>query len=129
MVLDDHEVTLAKLRVHAAAGIAGDENLAAQCFHDAHGKCELLERIAFVGMDASFHGHDSLAGQLAADKVSRVRGDCRTEEMGDILERNRRLGRDVLGQAAESSSENDSDPWRVCPTLLDNLPGFLNLIE
>ena len=38
MVLDDHEVALAKLRVHAAASVAGDEDLAAQRFHDAHGK-------------------------------------------------------------------------------------------
>src|SRR6267378_2105211 len=113
MILDDHEVALAKLRVHAAASVAGDEDLAAQRFHDAHGKSELLERIAFVGMDAPFHRHDRLAGQLAADKISRMRGDRRAEEMRDVLEGNRRLGRNVLDQAPESGSENDSDPWRV----------------
>ena len=35
VVLDDHQVALGPLRVHAAAGVADDEHVAAHCLHDA----------------------------------------------------------------------------------------------
>src|SRR5262249_7792431 len=48
VVLDDHDVALAELRIHTAAGIADDEYFAPQRLHHADRKGDLLERIALV---------------------------------------------------------------------------------
>ena len=51
VVLDDHDVALAELRVHAAAGVADDQHFTAQGLHDADRKGDLLERVALVEVE------------------------------------------------------------------------------
>src|SRR5262249_13142286 len=43
VVLDQHQVALGVLRVHAAAGVADNERVAAQGFHDTHRQRDLLK--------------------------------------------------------------------------------------
>ena len=71
VVLDDHQVALGELRVHAAAGVADDQALAAQRLHHPHRQRDLLKRIALVKVETAFHRHDGLAGQPAADEAGR----------------------------------------------------------
>ena len=87
VVLDEHDVALGVLRIHAAAGVADDQHLAAQRLHDAHRQGDLLERIAFVEVEAPLHRHDGLAGQLAADQPAGVRGDRRVRESAECRRR------------------------------------------
>ena len=84
--------------------------LAAQRLHHADRERDLLERVAFVEVEPPFHGHDGLAGKLAADQPARVRrgrsiaGKCGMSRVGK-----RRLGGDLLGQAAQAGAEDDAD--------------------
>ena len=85
MVLNHHEVALAVLRVHSPASVADDQHLAAQRLHDAHRQRDLFQRIAFIEMEAPFHGEDRLAGQPAADETAGVRFDGGVWEMRNFL--------------------------------------------
>ena len=84
VVLDQHDVALGPLRVHAAAGVADDQDVAAHRLHDADGEGDLLEGVAFVEMEAPFHRHDRLAAERAAHQPARVGFDGRVRGSGEF---------------------------------------------
>ena len=116
MVLDHHQVALGELRIHAAAGVADDEDVAAQRLHDAHRQRDLLERIAFVEVKSSFHGDDALAGEPSADEPAGVRRRRRCGKVRNVAIVQRRFGRDLLDQPAQSGAENDAGLRLALPT-------------
>ena len=68
VIVDDHEVALGPLRVHSAAGIADDQHLAAHGLHDAHGKRDLLEGVAFIEMETTLHRDNVFSGERSEDE-------------------------------------------------------------
>lgn len=70
MVCNDHQVTDAELRVHSSGCVADEKCFDAQFVHHALWKGNLFHGIAFVIMEASFHGHDVFASQLAENQSS-----------------------------------------------------------
>ena len=55
LVVDDHDVAGAVHRVQAADGLRDDQQLRAEPLHHADRQRDLLERVAFVLMEAAFH--------------------------------------------------------------------------
>ena len=96
VVVDQHDVAALVVRVHAAAGVADDEQLRAQGLHHAHGQRDLLERIALVHVEAAFHRHDGQAGELAADQPAAMAGGRAAREVRNRLVLERGLFLDVL---------------------------------
>lgn len=87
VVGDDHEVADVELRIHASGGVAHKERLDAELIHDTHGECYFLHGVALVEMEASLHGHDVLASQLAEDEFACVALNGRYGEVGYVLVR------------------------------------------
>ena len=85
VVVDDHHVAGAVVRVHAADGLRDDEQLRAEPLHHAHRQRDLLERVAFVLMEAAFHRHDGHAFEPAADEPAAVAGGRRLREVRESL--------------------------------------------
>src|SRR5262249_9642792 len=128
VVLDDHDVALGPLRIHAAAGVADNENLAAQRLHHTDGEGDLLEGVAFVSVKAAFHRDDRLSGQFPADEAAGVGNHGRLREMWYFLVAKDRLAADLLGESPEAGAENDADTRLALPAALDGLFRFLDLV-
>ena len=62
---------LAYCGIHAAAGVADDERVAAQGLHDADGQGDLFERIALVEVEPALHRHDLLAAEACRRRAGR----------------------------------------------------------
>ena len=126
MVFDEHDVPLGPLRIHAAARIADDEHLATERFHDAHGKGNLLEGVAFVKMEPPLHGHDLLAAEGAAHQPARVRRHGRVREMRYVLVGEGHVRLDVFGQCPQPGAKDDrqtrAGPWPA--HALDHAPSL-----
>ena len=61
-----------KLGVDATRRICDEQGVSTQGFHDSDRKCDLLQRVAFVVMEAAFHCHDWDAAQLSTNQTPGV---------------------------------------------------------
>ena len=84
MIGNNHQVANLKAGVHATGGIGYEERLDAQFVHHADGECHLFHRVALVVVEASLHGQDVNAAQLAEDKLSAVALNGRHREVRDV---------------------------------------------
>ena len=109
MVFDHHEVGLVVLRVHAAARIADDLDLAAQRLHDADRESDLLEGIPLVEVKAAFHRQDGLPAQASAQKSPCVRYHGGAREMRDIVIGNSFVRFDILRQPAQPGAQDNAN--------------------
>src|SRR5262249_40930952 len=121
-------VALAELRIHAATGIANYEHFAAKGAEDAHRQGNLLERISFVVMKASFHRDHDLSGKAAADEAARMGLDCSLGEVRDFLIGQADICLDILRKTSQAGAQNDADLRPTRPARVNELLRFLNLI-
>ncbi len=84
MVGDDHQVADLELRVHAACRIRYIECRNAQLVHHAHREGDLLHGVALIEVEASLHGENLHAAQLAEDEFAAMPLNRRDGEVGDL---------------------------------------------
>ena len=82
VVGDNHQVADSEGRVHASGGIGDIECADAELIHDAHGEGDLLHGVALIIVEASLHGQDVDASELAEDEFAGVSLDGGHGEVG-----------------------------------------------
>ena len=108
------------MRVHAAAGVADDEQLRAEGLHHPHRQRDLVERVALVHVEAAFHRHDRQARELAADEPAAVADGRAPRKMRNVPIFERGLFLDVLHEAAQARAQDDAGVRRAFPDALMN---------
>ena len=115
VIVDQHDVPLAPLRVHAAASVGDDQHVAAQGLEHTHRKGDGLERIALVGMETPLHRHHALAAERAGHQSASVRGGGAVGEVGDFLIAEGAFGLDVGRQPAQAGAQDDAHARLAVP--------------
>ncbi len=72
MVADDHDLTRAVGRIHAARGIGDDQHLDSQEGHDPHRESDLPHTVPFIVMGSALHDYDRLPFKRAQDQSAGV---------------------------------------------------------
>lgn len=85
MVIDHHQVTDVKIRIHAARSVAHEQRPDAKLIHHALRKRHFLHRISLVEMESTFHGHDIFAAKLAEDQFAGMSFDSRNGKVGYVF--------------------------------------------
>jgi hypothetical protein len=128
LVVDDHDVAEAVVRIQAADGIADNHQVAAHRFENANREGDLFEWVAFVLVKAAFHRHDRDVVQLAANEPAAMACGGRFRKVRDLGIVDRRFDFDVLDQATEAGAENDADLGRSRPLGANEISGFLDFV-
>ena len=84
VVVDNHQITDLKLRIHTARCIAYEEGLDAQLEHHALWEGYFLHIISLIEMESAFHCHDVLAAQLSEDELACMSFYGRYREVRDF---------------------------------------------
>ena len=124
MVVQHHDVAPRIVGIHAAAGVGNDEQFDTERLHHAHGKRYLLERVAFVGVEAAFHRHDGQATQAAADQVPDVADRGGDWKMRNFAERETGLLLDFASHATQAGPQDDAGPSVLGPAPADHADRF-----
>ena len=72
LVGNDHQITDFEVWIGSTGGVAHKQSLDAQFVHDADGEGNFLHGVAFVVVEAAFHGHDILLAELSEDEAAAV---------------------------------------------------------
>ena len=84
MVGDDHQVAHMEIFVHAACGIRYEEGLDAQFVHHADREGHLFHRVAFVIVEAPFHGEDIDTSEFSEDEFAAMAFYGGNREVGNL---------------------------------------------
>jgi len=76
MILDQHQVSRAKIVVQATGGVGEDQSFDAQALHHADGKPNLRDGVTFIVMGAPLQHKHLFALELPDDQATLVPGDC-----------------------------------------------------
>ncbi len=109
VVLDQHQIAAREKRVHAAGGVRHDERLDAQRSHHADGPHDLACRIPLVEVKPTLHGEHRHAAKRPRQKAPVVALDRREWHLGDLAVRHALRHLDLVGQSAETRSQDDAD--------------------
>jgi hypothetical protein len=128
VVLDQHDVAGPVIGVHAAAGIAHDEQLRPQGPHHPHRQRDDLERIALVHMEAALHGDDRKPRELAAHETAAVARGRAPREVRDLLVLEGGLLLDVLDEAPQAGAQDDARVRHSLPAPANESDRFLDFV-
>ena len=129
MVGDDHQVARTERRIDAARSVRHEQAADSQLFEHPHGEGHLLHGVALVVVEPALHGHDAAAVDPAENQAPLVPLDRRNGEIGNILVLDRVLHLDIVGEIAQTRTENDPHLGGKLPDLrTDECGGLKNLI-
>ena len=119
MIGDQHEVAGHPQWMHAARDVRHDQRLCPERLQDANRKRDLLQRVALVAMEAPLHHRDPPAAECPKQQTTRMGLHGRRRKARHVRIRNRRVSAELVGERAQSGTENDGDFWNDCSPRLD----------
>ena len=120
VIVNDHQITLLVVEVHASGGIGNVEGLDAQLTQNPDREGDLLHGIAFVIVKAALHGHNFTAIDISENEFSemalngaerKVRNEIVSQFLGYIDLTHPQPPRPVPSTIPTSGS------WSICPLI------------
>src|SRR5271166_4359610 len=109
VVAERHKLTQVIALLDASGGVGEDGRLDAHRAQHAHGKGDLLGRVAFVKMYAALHDDDRHAAHEPGDNPAGVTLDGGLRKMWNLRVGNGDWAGDSIGHGAQSGAEDDGD--------------------
>ncbi|MEY3457567.1 MAG: hypothetical protein RL215_724, partial [Planctomycetota bacterium] len=128
VVFEDDDVSELKVWIHPSDGACEHQRFCSEGPHDADGEGDFLEGVAFVVVEAAFHGDDGDAFERSEDKSSGVAGGRGARKVWDFGVWDFDIDVNAPGESTESGAEDESGAGSVGPAFGEELSGVLDFI-
>ena len=107
VVVDDHDISHFKSRIHSPSSVGYNQTLDAKKFHYPDGKSHLLHGVSFVVVKPTLHNQHPCIAQFTGDQSPRMPFNSRDRKIGDTTIFNQHFCFHLIHYTSQSCSKDD----------------------